>query len=385
MYKKSKKIRVNYSLLKTACSIETVGSVPASQIYQADLGEYTPDYTLTPLVLFPRCTAIDPDALTAEQTVNASLTNMKWYERVDGVQTLITAGNGNYTITSEGESKGQISVNRNVDTLSPVTLEFSADYADTRTGQVYTFRRTVLVRAIDGTAAVPVLMIDSPETVEWNPVRDLSQQVITARLMISDTDVTESGNAKFFFYRLVKDTGALEQITGGDADWEWVAQTGNVLTIDRDYIGNENTYVVKASYDGGGSPADTPDDAISMRSTTIRRRIPKLVIDWEGAPTELPSGTVNLYPKPIVMDTVGIIPEEVLLKLFSFRWYIQAPSATSYSLAAQEMKPTIPFVADMMLQLEVLDRGPLKLVTDTAGTSYVTDASGTVVVGRSIG
>lgn len=54
-----KKIEVNYRPLQTSGGIEVVGSVPDVQVYQADKAEYTPDYTLTPLTLFPRCNATD--------------------------------------------------------------------------------------------------------------------------------------------------------------------------------------------------------------------------------------------------------------------------------------------------------------------------------------
>jgi hypothetical protein len=57
MATKQRKIEINYRLLQTSCNIEVVGSVPDMQVYQADKAEYTPDYTLTPLVLFPRCNA----------------------------------------------------------------------------------------------------------------------------------------------------------------------------------------------------------------------------------------------------------------------------------------------------------------------------------------
>lgn len=59
-------------------------------------------------------------------------------------------------------------------------------------------------------------------------------------------DVTTTDKCRLFYYRKL-DTGALEQITdgNGDNDWEFVSLTKNVLTIDRDYIGHEQTYVVK--------------------------------------------------------------------------------------------------------------------------------------------
>ena len=106
-----KKIEVNYRPLQTSGGIEVVGSVPDVQVYQADKAEYTPDYTLTPDAV-PRCNATDPDAVVKVGAVNASLTNMKWYERLNGVRTLITSANKSYVITETGAEKGKIQVKR---------------------------------------------------------------------------------------------------------------------------------------------------------------------------------------------------------------------------------------------------------------------------------
>lgn len=380
MQSKQRKITINYRPLQTSGGIEVVGSVPDVQVYQADKAEYTPDYTLTPLTLFPRCNATDPDAVVKMGAVNASLTNMKWYERINGVQTLITSTNANYTITETGADKGTIQVKKNAVPGSPITLEFYAEYVDSkRTGQTHVYRFSRLVRAIDGSEAQPKLMIDSPSGLDWNPCRDITNQVITARLLVGDMDVTATNKCKFFWYRKL-DTGALEAITdgNGDNDWEFVSLAKNVLTIDRDYIGHEITYVVKASYDVDGSPAAVPDADIDYVSTTIRRRIPAIEIDWEGVPQQVADGTSKVYPKPVIRDTVGIIPTPSAL--FDCEWYTKV-GAGNYTLVATGYAPTIPFVDGMMIQLKVLDKGPYAAVVTSDG-KYITDNNGKFIVAR---
>ena len=91
MATKQRKIEINYRLLQTSCNIEVVGSVPDMQVYQADKAEYTPDYTLTPLVLFPRCNATDPEAVTKIGAVNSRLTNMEPHAHLSHRQTQATA------------------------------------------------------------------------------------------------------------------------------------------------------------------------------------------------------------------------------------------------------------------------------------------------------
>lgn len=373
MITKQRKIAVNYRPLQTSGDIEVVGSVPDMQVYQADKAEYTPDYTLTPLTLFPRCNATDPNAVVKVGSVNASLTNMKWYERIGNTRTLITSSNANYVITESGSEKGKIQMKKNVSTINPVTLEFYAEYVDSkRTGQTHIFQYNRLIRTVDGSEAQPKLMIDSPAGLDWNPCRDAAQQTITAKLIAGTTDVTALNKCKFFFYRKL-DTGALEQIVdgNGDNDWEFVSLNKNVLVIDRNYIGKEVTYVCKASYSANGNPSSTPDSDIDYVSTTVRRRIPAIEIDWEGVPQQVADGTAVLYPKPIIRDTMGSVPNPS--ELFECEWRTRAVGASSYTLAATGYAPKIPFTDGMMLNLTVVDRGPYAALATSDGKYIVTN------------
>ena len=378
---KGKRLSIDYRPLQTSGAIEVTGSVPARQVYQAQLEEHTPDYTLTPLTLFPRCNATNPDSLAKGACVNASLTNLKWYQTLDGVRTLIDTTNTGYVITQSGAEKGKIQVKKNVMPGHALTLDFQAEYVDaSRTGDSLVFRYTFLITCVDATEATPTLAIDSPSGLDWNPLRDRAQQKITAQLIVAGEDVSATAKAKFFFYRKLS-TGALEAITdgNGDNDWEVVSVAKAALTIDRDYIGPEQTYVVKASYDKDGSPASTPDDGINVATTTIRRRIPALECDWEGVPLQVPDGTSVIRPKPVVRDTVGVLdsPWDVLVA----NWYKASSMSGTYSLAAQGASPSIPFTDGMMLKLEVADRGPYACVVDADG-KYVADSQGRVIVAR---
>lgn len=372
MATRQKKIEINYRPLQTSGDIEVVGSVPDTQVYQADKAEYTPDYTLTPLTLFPRCNATDPDAVVKVGAVNAALVNMKWFQRSNGLRTLITSTNPNYVITESGAEKGKIQVKMNMSTIIPITLEFYAEYIDSnRTGQTHVFQFSRLLRAIDGSEAQPKLMIDSPASLDWNPCRDRAQQTITAKLMAGNVDVTATNKCKFFWYRVLS-TGALEQIVdgNGDNDWEFVSLDKNVLVIDRAYIGNEQTYVCKASYNRNGSPAAAPNADIDYVSTAIRRRIPAIEVDWEGVPSQVADGITVLKPKPLIWDTLGTIPNAS--EHFGCEWYTKVGSG-SYALAATGFAPSIPFKSGMMLKLNVYDKGPNAILSDGSGRCIVSN------------
>lgn len=372
---------VNYTPLKTSGGIEVIGSVPERQTYSANTNEYTPDYSLTPLVLFPRCNATDPDSYIKSGSVNASLTNMKWYEIIGTQRTLIGSDNVGYEITTEGDQKGQIKVKRNSSVATPLSLEFYAEYADTRTNQILVFRFSKVIPVSDVTVPVPVFKLDSPATVIWNPLRNPLSRKITALVFLEGNEISsDKQKCKFFWYRKT-DSGGLEAITDGDGDndWEIEAIDHNTLTINQDYIGEEQTYVCKLGYSADSVP-EQPNDDIPEVTTTIRRRIPEVEVDWKGAPTYVAGGTEKLKLEAFVTDGMGVVPDPE--EWFRFVWNVKSPYSQSYSKQAEGIKPTITFIPGMMLELEVQDRGPQAILIDDTDGSVLQDAEGNVLFDR---
>ena len=357
--RKEESIEISFHPLQASGGIDIIGGVPGIQVYQSDKKEYTPDYTLTPLVLLPRCNATDPSAKEVVGNVNKKLTNVTWHEVEDGKRTQIIAGNANYVITTEGKEKGKLLVKRNVKPLLPVTLEFRGEYVE-RSGERMVFQYRYLIRCVDGSEAVPVLSIDSPSGgLDWNPIREVTNQTITAKMMLGDRDVTEEEGCRIWWYRVLP-SGVLEEVkTDGENDFEVVSLTKNILTINRDKMGESVTYVVKGSYTREGAAAAEPDESIGYVSTAIRRKIPALEIDWKGLPREIPQGTQYIHPVPVVKDTKGVIdnPE----KYFRVSWY-RRESGGGLTLLTNEWKPKLPYKSGMKLVMDIQDLGPLCLV-----------------------
>ena len=136
---KTRRFDFNWKPLQLQISFSVDGSVPDKQNYSTDTQEYTPDYTLTPLIIQPIVSVIDKDEVIGAGCINHALTNIRWYENINGTQTLIGTGNSNYEITTSGGSAGRIKVKRNAEPKVPITLVFYAEYVDSRTGQVYSF------------------------------------------------------------------------------------------------------------------------------------------------------------------------------------------------------------------------------------------------------
>ena len=149
---KTRRFDFNFKPLQLNITISVDGSVPDRQNYNADTDEYTPDYTLTALILQPQVSRLDKDEIVAPGNVNSLLANVKWYEIVGGTRTLIEAANTDYEITASGGQAGRIKVMKNAQPNIPITLEFYAEYVDSRTGQVSVIRATHIVKCGNATA-----------------------------------------------------------------------------------------------------------------------------------------------------------------------------------------------------------------------------------------
>lgn len=308
--------------------------------------------------------------------MNEKLTNVTWHEVENGTRTQIIAGNANYVITTEGKEKGKILVKRNVMPMQPVTLEFRGEYVE-RSGERMIFQYRYLIRCVDGSEAVPVLSIDSPSGgLDWNPIREVTNQTITAKMIAGDKDVTDLENCKLWWYRILS-TGALEEVKAdGENDYEVESISKDTLTINRDKMGETITYIVKGSYAREGEAPSTPDDSIGYATTTIRRKIPAIEVDWKGLPDEVPQGTEYINPIPVINDTKGIIsnPE----KHFKVSWYRKETNG-ALTLLSNSWTPKLPYSGGMNLVMDIEDSGPLCIVTYNG---KVVTSRGKVVLAR---
>ena len=159
---KTKRFDFNFKPLQLDLSFLVDGSVPDKQNYDGDSNTYTPDYTLTPLIIQPRISRMDKDEVLPAGLLNQDLANVKWYEIQGGTTTLIEDSNTNYEITRSGAQAGRIKVKRNAEPKNPITLQFYAEYADARTGQVHTIQGTHLIVCDNATAYIPLLVLDAP-------------------------------------------------------------------------------------------------------------------------------------------------------------------------------------------------------------------------------
>ena len=263
-------VSINYQPLRASISIVVVSSVPDRQTYSALTKQYTPDYTLAPLILKPLCNAIDREKPIQPgeglHYVNAELTNVHWFEIINGVRKEIT-NSKDYQIVATGDDNGQLVVKKNSSIAYPATYEFHADFLDKRTNHILKFYASKIVTVSDETEPVELLELDCPNTIVWNPLRDTAKRTITAKMIVGGVDVTNDARTKFFWYRKL-DNGSVEQIVdgNGDGDWEIDAVTKNSITIDQEFIGYGNGYSCFGVYRAEGSLPTSPETYDPVKS-----------------------------------------------------------------------------------------------------------------------
>lgn len=379
---KTKRINIRYKPLQASHNITTVGSVAPTQTYLAETDEYDADYTITPLVLLPQCNVVDKDGIITANNINASLANVKWYETVGGTRTQVLSTNSGYEMVTSGALKGQIKVKKNASVGRAITLEFYGEYVDPRTNQILVFRESVLVKCINATPPVPVLKLDSPESVAWNPFEDPVNQTIRASLMAGSVNVTGmTARRKFFWYKVGAD-GSL-RLCGSDVwDVEIVSVNDGTLVINRELMGDAVTYVCKASYSASGNPPASPAANAPSASTTIRRRIPDFEEEVGNVPNGISPGTTLIYPKLVVTTPKGILPNPD--KELVCKWYTKPSKSGGFVERGHGAAPAIPTAdagADgMIVGAEVTDMGAWCFWTDSDGRVIVDSDNKPIII-----
>ena len=381
---KTKRFDFNWKPLQLQISFAVDGSVPGQQNYNADTQEYTPDYTLTPFILQPVISILDKDEVLAAGSINHALTNVRWYEIINGTKTLIASDNADYEISTSGGNAGRIKVKKNAEPKVPITLVFYAEYIDSRNGQVMVIQGSYLVECSSASDIVRVELDAAAQTV-FNPLSDTQTQTVTATVWVGDKICDAS---KYALVWEVQDENGSWYTAETDAVMDYdITVNGNSVTINRWLMGSEMHLRCRVKYSADGNPGSVTLTAASPQAEAVFvRRIPKYEFDITGVPYNVPAGILAVAPTAIIRTTKGDItdPEKELLPL----WYIatnKASGSLSYSLVAHGKSPVIPTTKldnnyGAVIGLDVVDRGYAGAFTDAADGAVFCDADGSVLI-----
>ena len=381
---KTKRFDFNWKPLQLQISFAVDGSVPGQQNYNADTQEYTPDYTLTPFILQPVISILDKDEVLAAGSINHALTNVRWYEIINGTKTLIASDNADYEITTSGGNAGRIKVKKNAEPKVPITLVFYAEYIDSRNGQVMVVQGSYLVSCSSASDVVRVELDAAAQTI-FNPLSDAQAQTVTATVWVGDKICDAS---KYALVWEVQDENGSWYTAETDAVMDYdITVNDNSVTINRWLMGSEMHLRCRVKYSADGNPGSVALTAASPQAETVFvRRIPKYEFDITGVPYNIPAGHLTVAPTAIIRTTNGEIAnaETELLPL----WYMatnKASGSLSYSLTAHGKSPVIPTTKmdknyGAVIGLDVVDRGYAGAFTDAADGAVFCDADGSVLI-----
>ena len=357
---KTKRFDFNFKPLQINIAMSVDGSVPGKQNYNADADEYTPDYTVTPCIIFPRVSQIDKDEIFAAGSVNHALANVKWYE-----------------IVRSGGLAGRIKVKKNAQPQLPITLEFNADYTDTRTNQIIAVKETYMIVCNNSTTFIPNLLLDAADQTIYNPLRDTATQTVHASLRVGDEECPAANRQ--FVWELFREDNTWSAV-GSDNVLDYpvtVANDGASVTIDRSLMGQELYLRCRAKYSPDGTPASVALTAASpSKIVAFIRRMPKFEYDIMDLPTNIPAGLLAVAPQAKIWDTVGLIsnPDRELLA----KWFLatnRASGSLTYQQVGHGLAPTLKtsLMSDTyggVYGLDVVDAGPTACWEDSDGAVF---------------
>ena len=381
---KTRRFDFNWKPLQLQISLAVEGSVPDQQNYNADTKEFTPDYTITPVVIQPVISILDKDAVLQAGRVNQSLTNIRWYEIINSTKTLIASDNTSYEITTSGGNAGRIKVKKNAQPKVPITLAFYAEYTDTRNGQLLIIQGSYMLECGNASDLIRVELDTAGQTV-YNPITDATTQTVTATVWLGDHVCDAS---KYALVWEMQDEAGAWHTCESDAVMDYdITINGSTATINRWLMGSELHLRCRCKYDPNGNPSSVSlTDGTPQAEAVFVRRIPKYEYDYTGVPYNVPAGILAVCPTAIVQGAKGDISgwEKELLPL----WYIatnKASGSLSYSLVAHGQNPTIPTTAmdknyGAVIGLDVKDRGYAGAFTDAADSAVLCDADGAVLI-----
>lgn len=373
-----------YQPLQVNKSMTLGGGVPNEQTYDADSGEFSPDYSLVPVCIKPMIGIIDRDLILTSGCVNAQLTNVSWRRVINGVEekTPLTSTAGKYTITTSGDENGKLLWYVNAAPQKSILLRFKATYMDPRTGQTYNIVEDFPITCRNATHYIPVLQLSGGSSY-YNPTRDEDKQTITASLRLGTEECSTSKRA--FVWEIARSNGYFTAVTADDLELK-ISSDGTTATLDRSLMGEQITIRCRAKYSAAGNPSAVQlADSSPSKVITIARRIPPIDVEILDTVDNLQPGTRNLTPRAYIYDNVGELPNPTkdILPI----WYFGTNSHTKSIVFEQKghgLNPTIP--TDLMdaklggiLQIDPKILDPLALLADGDG-KVVTDGDGKAII-----
>lgn len=233
---------VIYDPIKTIFDVPPVGGSLKQRQNITD-GEYSPDRSLTPMVLSPSLQVIDPNVTDGNQTSDQTeAMTVRWYvitvENGSEIETEITSiydpesqNHANY----EKYGKG-LMVNANVPAGDTVLLRMRASFVNPNSNDTLKFDRDFTLNTVPYVEFNPAIEVNIPNYMIVDPFKLTSANrnlAVTAKFLAGSLDISSNQKVTFLWEKL--DGTTYRAITATDV--EVVSIIRNVMTINQDCVG----------------------------------------------------------------------------------------------------------------------------------------------------
>lgn len=350
--KVSKNIVTRFDPLQTVLSFDIEGGSTV-QSYNFDFGEYEPDRDITPLLIIPIVQVFDPHGILESGRVNKYI-SFRWYRNGE----LIVNGEDYQVDNTQTDTRGALTVMENVLSGERVTLDFEAEYLDSRKGQLVRFRGKQVLSCETVEKSDVQILIDKPTTMTYNPISDQREITINLKALNGSREIEK---IKYFLY--TKNGDVIEPVNADSHDLEIVSFTGNVLKVDLAYINNVKNYRVYGTQYVDDAPVSPATDS-PLLDFSIKRRFPMYEIDFDDYGRIQP--WQDSYKVEAVVLVNGVAIEDPA-KYFDIDYYHKRVN-TNYCFGHGN-EATLKFPAgvyekDSAVELEVAEKESLKAMSD---------------------
>ena len=364
------------------------GGASLSQVYDAIYGTWAPvDRQLTPLVLTPVVSVVDPD--TGQQVPLSKLSSVeyKWY--VGNSTTPVTSRTPSDDYhqqtdddTATGTPTSALVVRHNVSPADhyavPILCEFSC--VDSGRGERYTLTAAVLLSSENKVQDMLTVALENANVVTFNPITEDSSLKTFKAVAYTGSDPVPTGSVKYFWYvnDVLADTKAC-YVSG---------QHTATLVLDAQYADRVQVKVRIATVPDGASPASvTVPNHPAKAEATLLWQWPKLdVLPYSMNGEAIKDASRPKTFRPIVQANGKDVDESLWSRYFRFNWYTQPTDTMTRKDQGWQTQVTIAGTdlfrsggVHVNVGVDLYTLGAYRRVVDSQGRTVV-DAQGRVVV-----
>lgn len=230
------RIRKDFQPLTIATSLKVLTPLsPTLQVYNGKSGEFEPDRGVTPTMILPEIIANSSDGSWNTPYANSLLSEMKWYINGKELST-VESWKNKYSINTAGDSRGAITIYRNVSPGETFELYFEGVISDTRLGINYPIKtETVTLFSTDKSVDKYALSINDDQIIQYNPFIDkllLYDYKVANNLISASTAARNEAKDENAYERTIKITAFREnEITSGYTLSLYKVESNGTLTL----------------------------------------------------------------------------------------------------------------------------------------------------------